>query len=515
MRTFEFNDGRSSKYWNIELSGSEFTVSYGRIGATGQTQTKSFADAAKALAAHDKLVAEKVGKGYVETTAGVAAAPLTGKVLENAILADPDDLAARCAYADWLYEHADPRGEFIQLQLALEDETVNTAKRKDLQKREKALIKKHQGEWLGSLGPILEKNPTVHPEDLHANVTNYHYRFARGFLDTLHIAQLTLALARALRAGPQARLLRELAIDCFTADEELEEEEEDEYESEETVADDDADRIVDARGEEDTYHRPLAPLLNIRSWDALRSLRLGSEIDMDVCLHGGHGIQHHTDLRYCTPLFERMPKLEELHLLGKCPDVNRLFASKKLPNLRVLRIYHLGIHRAGGREDGRYVYPLKTLANNASFQNLTQLLFHPHHEEYYNDPDGLNRKGCFLPLAQVRFILRSKHLQRLTHLQLRLSNMGDAGCAEIVGSGILKRLKVLDLRHGCISDEGASILAACPDLKHLDHLDLCRNGLTARGIKALKATGVALAATHQQTPDELGDEQYLYEGDSE
>jgi len=508
MRTFEFNDGRSRKFWNIELSGSEFTVTYGRIGAKGQTQTKSFANAAKTLAAHDKLVAEKVGKGYVETTVGVFAAPSTGKVLENAILAAPEDLGARCAYGDWLSEHKDPRGEFMQCQLALEDESLNPAQRKDLQKRERALLKKHQGEWLGRLGPILTKNPNVtHPEDYRRDLPNYHYRFARGFLDSLHVTHLTLSLARALRDGPQARLLRELAIDSFTNS--------NDEEDEEAAEDDGEDRIVDPDGRDNDYYRPLAPLLKIPCWDSLRSFRLGSEIDMDLCLKGGHGTQHHADLRYCTPLFERMPKLEELHLLGKCLDVDRLFASKKLPNLRVLRIYHLGIHRAGGREDKRYEYPLSTLGKNASFQNLTHLLFHPHHEEYYYDPENSGRKGCFLPLSQVRAILRSKHLRQLRHLQLRLSNMGDAGCEEIVASGILKQLKVLDLRHGCISDKGANILAACVDLKHLDHLDVCRNGLTAKGIKALKSTGVALAATYQQTQDELQEEQYLYEGDSE
>ena len=70
-------------------------------------------------------------------------------------------------------------------------------------------------------------------------------------------------------------------------------------------------------------------------------------------------------------------------------------------------------------------------------------------------------------------------------------------------------------RHGCITDEGARILAACPDLKNLQHLDLCRNGLTAAGIAALSATGVALRAEYQQTEAELADEQYLREGDSE
>src|ERR1043166_1062306 len=166
MREFEFNDGRWTKFWNIELSGKAFTVTYGRIGAKGQTQTKKFADAGTAKAAHDKLVAEKVGKGYVETTAGVSRAPSTGKVLENAILADPEDLAARSAYADWLTEHDDPRGEFIQCQLALEDESLNAAQRKNHQKREKELLKRHQGVWLGRLGPMLTKNAKVnHPED--------------------------------------------------------------------------------------------------------------------------------------------------------------------------------------------------------------------------------------------------------------------------------------------------------------------------------------------------------------
>lgn len=508
MRTFEFDDGRSRKFWNIELSGSAFTVTYGRMGAKGQMQTKSFADDAKAQAAHDKLVAEKVAKGYVETSGGVSHAPSTGKVLENAILADPEDLAARSAYADWLTEHGDPRGEFIQCQLALEDESLNAASRKDLQKRENDLLKRHQGEWLGRLGPMLMKNPKVtHPEDFQKSVPNYKYRFARGFLDALQITRLTLSLARALRDGPQARLLREL-IDEFTHDEDMEDEE--------AAEDDGKDQIVDAKGNVASYYRPLAPLLDIRCWDSLRSFRLGSDIDMDECLHGKYGIQHHTDLRYGTPLFERMPKLEELHLLGKCLDIDRLFASKKLPNLRVLRIYHLGIHRAGGqsKKDG-YEYPLTILAKNASFQNLTHLLIHPHCEEYYYDPENSGRKGCFLPLTEVRAILRSRHLKQLKHLQLRLSNMGDAGCEEIVGSGILKQLKVLDLRHGCISDEGANILAACPDFKHLEHLDICRNGLTSKGIKVLKSTGISLAATHQQTEEQLQEEQYLYEGDGE
>ncbi len=40
MRTFEFKDSKSNKFWNIELSGSSFTVTFGRIGTNGQAQAK-------------------------------------------------------------------------------------------------------------------------------------------------------------------------------------------------------------------------------------------------------------------------------------------------------------------------------------------------------------------------------------------------------------------------------------------------------------------------------------------
>jgi uncharacterized protein (TIGR02996 family) len=75
MRTFEYRDGTSAKFWAIDLRGKRLTVRYGKIGTAGQAQTKEFADPAAARKEHDRLVAEKVGKGYVETTAGAPPAP--------------------------------------------------------------------------------------------------------------------------------------------------------------------------------------------------------------------------------------------------------------------------------------------------------------------------------------------------------------------------------------------------------------------------------------------------------
>lgn len=64
LRRFEFIEGGSRKFWEIGQSGSEMTVRYGRIGTNGQTQTKSFPDEARAAREVEKLVREKVKKGY-------------------------------------------------------------------------------------------------------------------------------------------------------------------------------------------------------------------------------------------------------------------------------------------------------------------------------------------------------------------------------------------------------------------------------------------------------------------
>jgi predicted DNA-binding WGR domain protein len=67
-RRFEFTSGSSNKFWEISPSGNSFTVRFGRLGTAGQSQTKSFADEAKAKHEADHLVAEKLKKGYQEKT---------------------------------------------------------------------------------------------------------------------------------------------------------------------------------------------------------------------------------------------------------------------------------------------------------------------------------------------------------------------------------------------------------------------------------------------------------------
>jgi len=66
----EFEEGTSSKFWRARVEGKTLYVNYGKIGAAGQTQVKTLADHAAAVAEYDKLVREKRKKGYVDAGAG-------------------------------------------------------------------------------------------------------------------------------------------------------------------------------------------------------------------------------------------------------------------------------------------------------------------------------------------------------------------------------------------------------------------------------------------------------------
>lgn len=67
-RHFEFVRGTSSKFWQVSVADCTVTICFGRIGTSGQSQTKDFPSPAAAQQHADKMIAEKVKKGYLETT---------------------------------------------------------------------------------------------------------------------------------------------------------------------------------------------------------------------------------------------------------------------------------------------------------------------------------------------------------------------------------------------------------------------------------------------------------------
>jgi predicted DNA-binding WGR domain protein len=65
------DDGGAHKFYEITVAGVAVTVSYGRIGDSGQVRTTVYPTAEKAAAAAAKKIGEKVRKGYAPAQRGV------------------------------------------------------------------------------------------------------------------------------------------------------------------------------------------------------------------------------------------------------------------------------------------------------------------------------------------------------------------------------------------------------------------------------------------------------------
>jgi uncharacterized protein (TIGR02996 family) len=467
-RTFEYTDDSSHKFWHIELVGARTVVSFGRVGTKGQTKAKDFPDAAAAQREFDKLIAEKLAKGYRETTAAPAPASPLREALEAALVENPDDLASHAAYADHLQDLGDPRGEFIQVQLALEDEKLPPAQRKKLRARETNLLGEHEPTWLGPLAAALK----LRRLEAGARGTEPAFQFAHGWLDSLHFDVLGAFGAVALADAPGARLLRQLLIDGIEFEAGLPEEDE------AFMA-----RVEDLR-EDSGCMDVLTASPHLGN---IRVLRIGEPIDPDF----DEGIGCHCSAQGVEQFIARLPRLEELYLLAHAINVAKLFELPNLTHLRVLQLYHQDDH------------PFTILAKNPAAGNLTTLQCHAR---------SYASTASRIPLGELQALCESEHLRSLRYLRLRLTDLGNDGCRALVESGMLRQLKVLDLRLGTITDEGAKVLADCPALANLDLLNLSRNALTEEGISRLSATGVHLVADAQHDED---DDEWFGIGDYE
>lgn len=400
--------------------------------------------------------------------------------LEQALLETPDDTAAWMAYADHLTEQGDPaRGELVQVQFALEDEALTEERRQALLAREAELFAQNERRWLGELAPaLMDGNVDDIAHDWFVDSQEYRRRWRRGRLETVSVRAFSRQFAHLLRQSSATRLLHELRIaqDLALADS--------------AERDPPAALVPKPRGAE--HHLNLNELIGAPWLDGLRVLRIGDEGSTDDgwadCRTALTDVEH---------FLAALPRLEELYLLAKGYDLHRIFGLSNLTHLRVLQVEHLTD------------YPLRALASNPAFANLTHLWLHPHFsdaEEFEGSPLG------YLPIDQLRALVRSPHLKKLQNLRYRLSSAGDDGVRLLITSGFLSQLRVLDLRHGCVTDEGARLLAECPDTRNLELLELSWNQLTDAGVAALQGLGINVRCV-QQHP--AGSTEYLNEGDFE
>jgi predicted DNA-binding WGR domain protein len=66
-RHFTYKDEKSDKFWMVEVLGNNMTVVFGKTNTAGVTNTKTFENEADALREAEKLIREKLKKGYLET----------------------------------------------------------------------------------------------------------------------------------------------------------------------------------------------------------------------------------------------------------------------------------------------------------------------------------------------------------------------------------------------------------------------------------------------------------------
>lgn len=469
MPRYEFAEGTSNKFWELTLDGSSFRTTYGKIGAKGQTTVKSFGSPEEAKRESEKLIAEKVKKGYQlvdgapapsapKSKAAPAAAATSSDPrqldLEQAVNADPSDRQAFAVLADWLQEQGDPRGELISLQLANKD------------KQAKALIERRADYFLGPLAA----HQKVY--DSGANNSRSHLRskeqeeawqkthedafiWRNGYIYRVRLSHdryshpgfkgKTSALLAEVLDHPSARFVVELS---FMANGDP---------SDDTLQD-----IID--------------VLAKKAPPTVRKLTFGDNVDQISWHHTGS--------------------------LGK------LWAG--VPNLRVLEIetgeFEVGKMVAPALE--RAIFITGGLSQSCGRGIATAVMPNLEHLEIYY---GTEEYGGGCSVDDVTPLLARTDLPHLQYLGLKNSEFADDLARELKGAKVLQTLKTLDLSMGTMSDEGARALAAAKSsLAHLDCLDLTRNFLSEEGIKAVKGLCKKVITADQEEGEQDGDEVYRY-----
>jgi predicted DNA-binding WGR domain protein len=65
-REFYYQDDRSNKFWTIELHGTDYSITNGRVGASLRETRKQFLTEQEAKHEFDKQISAKLRKGYTE-----------------------------------------------------------------------------------------------------------------------------------------------------------------------------------------------------------------------------------------------------------------------------------------------------------------------------------------------------------------------------------------------------------------------------------------------------------------
>ncbi len=433
-RYFEFAEGTSSKFWEIKLDGESVTTRYGKIGTGGQTTEKELDSSSAAFKEYERLVAEKIKKGYVEKGGGgTAAAHKRHPDLEKAILADPYDSLGYTVYADWLQEQGDPRGELMSLHLAAETKRDGKAA-----KAAAGLLASNADYFLG---PLANHTKTYDGNDTDA----FTWRF--GFI---HAAKLshnqytnkdfkgTLAeVLETLLRHPSGRFLTELVFGFNN----------------------------------DPNEDPLDDLIGILAKKApatIRKLHFGDFVYPDETEMSWYHVGK------LGKVWKAVPQLQTLIVQGGDFELGTI----ELPEVLRAEFRTGGLSAASAKAIAKAVWP--------KIEHL---------EVWYGD----DNYGGTAKVADVMALLDRRDLLRLTSLGIKNTQFTDELCGVLAAGELLPQLTRLDLSMGVMTDEGAELLATRKDaFKHLAELDVSRNYLTKAGLATLKGIATLVVSTEQR-----------------
>jgi uncharacterized protein (TIGR02996 family) len=434
-RYFELIEGSSSKFWEIVVEGTEVKTRYGKIGTAGQETVKEQGSKGDAFKEYDKLVAEKMKKGYRELAAsGGAGEGARNPELEKSIEADPYDVNAYSVLGDWLQGQGDPRGELIALQIAGKD------------KQAQALIEKQADHFLGALADYQE---THDGEDEPAFDWEYGYihrlRLSHNhYADSEFQGSLAEVLDLVLR-HPSGRFLTEITFG-FNND----------------PNEDDLQDLID--------------MLAKRAPPTIRKLHFGDYKYAGGGLVGQAG--NDTEISWYSignlgKLWKAVPGLRTLITQGGSSQ-SAMAGGLQLGKIELPNLVHAEF-RTGGLEKAN----ARAIAT-AAIPSIEYL------DIWYGD----KYYGGDATVKDVELLLGRTDLPRLRHLGLMNSQFADALPGALATSKLLPQLRELDLSMGCMTDEGARELARHRQaFQHLDKLSVALNYLSKAGAAVLK--GVA------------------------
>ncbi len=375
----------------------------------------------------------------------------TRDALEAALIANTDDVVRHAAYADYLLEQGDPRGDYIRLQLAKEDRNQSRDKLLEYDQAMLELRLRHEQEWLGNLWQFVQRPPSARSvaEPMEPNVT---MTWRRGWIDGIRVGQLTPELVQAIASNPFTRLLGSFAV---------------------------VQNTVPMETRSDPYEMPLQvslqPLIDSGRFANLRHFEVGSVEERVTA--DGHKIDDAVDV---------MPNLESIRLCVDHYSESGLFGGD-YPRLHTIDITN------NNPRSWFYILGMNDGLPNLRRLSLDTVAVMPVRGELGSEREPITP-------TDLSMFFRTKYMKALEYLTFRNGEFADAGVEELLASGFITRLKGLDLCRCNITDTGAELLAAHPHTPKLEHLHLDNNLLSPIGIDALEAVGQRISPNQMFGP---------------